>query len=148
MSQWSYGVITQWCLALLRLPLGAKTLTHPCCLIWFNQDFSCGVGVKMEFSTGLPWKSHIKMYSTLLFVYFYSAFPSSHYVSFWQPVTSVCLTGIARLSPLSFIFLIFVLLLLGNADVTIAVKLYMLYSLLSHIFWLPTPEGRRLWCIS
>lgn len=38
--------------------------------------------------------------------------------------------------------LIFVLLLLGNTAVTIAVQLYMLYSLLSHIFWLPGPEGK------
>lgn len=78
----------------------------------------------------------------------YSAFLSSHHVSFWQLVTSACLTGIAILSSLPFIFLIFVLLLLGNADVTIAVQLYMLYSLLSHIFWLPTPEGKRLWSIT
>lgn len=46
-------------------------------------------------------------------MYFSSAFPSSHYTSFWQSVTSVCLTGIARLSLLPFIFLILVLLLLG-----------------------------------
>lgn len=89
------------------------------------------------------------MYSALLFVYFSSAFMSSHYVILTTCYcTSACLTGIERLSSLPFILLIFVLLLLGNADVTIAVQLYMLYSVLSHIFWLTTEKGKRLWSIT